>query len=195
MKKTFTTCTALLLAFALMGQHETLFRNVESIGGFGGPFIEIGAINGQVGASVGGGGAVTLDEFFIGGYGQGTSYPDLTIDNQSWNIRYGHGGLWFGYVGPNYKLLHFYSSFKLGWGRARLQREIAGDINDRVFVLTPEIGAEVNLTEFFKLSFTGGYRWVNGISQLPNLNNGDFSSPVGIITFRFGSFDENWNDW
>ena len=195
MKKIFTLCFLAFLTFTLSAQEETLFGNVQTIGAFGGPFIEIGSINGQIGADVGGGGAVSLDKFFIGGYGQGTSYPDISIDNQTWNIKYGHGGLWFGYVDRQYKVVHLYSSFKLGWGKARLRREGFNDIDDRLLVLTPEIGAEVNLTDFFKLSFAAGYRWVNGVSQLPNLTNGDFSSPVGILTFRFGSFDENWNDW
>jgi len=62
--------------------------------------------------------------------------------------------------------------------------------------LTPEAGVEVNVTNFFKLGLTGGYRWVNGINQLPGLENNDFSSPVGTITFRFGGFGDDWDwDW
>lgn len=195
MKRKFTFYLIMLFCISTYAQQETLFSNVRSIGAFGGPYIEVGSIAGEIGASVGGGGAISLDKFFIGGYGQGTSYPDIMIDNQRWNIRFGHGGLWFGYVTRQLKLTHFYSSFKLGWGRARLTRENNSELDDRSFVLTPEVGVEVNLTDFFKITLAGGYRWVNGISQLPSLNNSDFSSPVGIITFRFGSFDESWTDW
>ncbi len=195
MKRIFILCFALWSALYLNAQQETVFGNVENIGAFGGPFIEIGSINGQIGADVGGGGAIILDEFFIGGFGQGTSYPDVTIDNLNWNIKFGHGGLWFGYVERSYKVIHLYSSFKLGWGRAQLRRDNFDTIRDRVLVLTPEIGAEVNLTDFFKISFAGGYRWVNGVTQLPTLGNSDFSSPVGILTFRFGGFDGDWDEW
>ena len=190
----FVLCWLLTTA-TLWSQQETVFGNVDVIGGFGGPYIEIGSINGQVGADVGGGGALMLDEFFIGGYGQGTSYPDAMINDIDRNIKFSHGGLWFGYVKDQYKLFHLFSSLKLGWGRARLRAEDEPDVSDRIFVLTPEIGVEVNLTDFFKLSLGGGYRFVSGVSKLPVLDNGDFSSPVGILTFRFGGFDNDWEDW
>ncbi|MCB9295198.1 MAG: hypothetical protein H6559_19065 [Lewinellaceae bacterium] len=61
-------------------------------------------------------------------------------------------------------------------------------------MLTPEVGAEINLTGWFKLGFTAGYRWVNGISQLKTLDDSDFSSPTGVITFRFGGFGDGW-EW
>ncbi len=190
----------LLLSFMASGlilsaQQETVFGNVDVIGGFGGPFIEVGSINGQVGADVGGGGALMLDAFFLGGYGQGTSYPDAVINDIDRNIKFAHGGLWFGYVKDQYKMVHMFSSLKLGWGKVRLRSDGDPDENDRVFVLTPEIGVEVNLTDFFKLSLAGGYRVVSGVSKLQGLDNGDFSSPVGILTFRFGGFDNNWEDW
>ena len=195
MKNLLLLICMLLTVFLLDAQQETVFGNVDVIGGFGGPYIEVGSINGQVGADVGGGGALMLDEFFIGGYGQGTSYPDAMINDIDRNIKFSHGGLWFGYVKEQYKLLHLFSSLKLGWGRARLRAEDEPDESDRIFVLTPEIGIEVNLTDFFKLSLGGGYRFVSGVSKLSELDNGDFSSPVGILTFRFGGFDNDWEDW
>ena len=196
MKNLLFLCLVFMAALnSLHAQQETVFGNVDVIGGFGGPYIEIGSINGQVGADVGGGGALMLDEFFFGGYGQGTSYPDATINGIDRNIKFSHGGLWFGYVQNQYKILHLFTSLKLGWGRSRLRSEDEPDESDRVFVLTPEVAIEVNLTDFFKLSLGGGYRFVSGVSKLQALDNSDFSSPVGILTFRFGGFDNDWEDW
>ena len=188
--------TIIMLGFGcfLHGQQETLFGDVDVIGGFGGPFIEFGSINGQFGADIGGGGAVLLNDFFIGGYGQGTDFADASFDARDWNIKYGHGGLWFGYVREQYRLVHLFSTLKLGWGRVRLSAPDTPQLKDRIFVITPEIGAEVNLTDFFRLSFTAGYRLVNGVSKIETLDNSDFSSVVGILTFRFGGYD-NPSDW
>ena len=164
--------TALLFAgWAAYAQHETLFDDFSSFGAFGGPIVEISSINGDVGADVGGGGALVLDDLFIGGYGMGTSYPEITLEeevggelqNVVYDIRFKHGGLWFGYTPKQSKVWHPYGSLKVGWGKARLLREDFDMPSDRIFVLTPEAGMEVNLTRFFKLGFTVGYRMASAI--------------------------------
>ncbi len=198
MKKYLTILLA-LVCWQLSAQEETLFGDVDILGAFGGPIVEISSINGEVGAMVGGGGALVMDNFFLGGYGIGTKYPDYFIDEGpdagSYNIRFKHGGLWFGYVQRQSKLLHFYSSFRLGWGKTQLREDKDTRYSDRIFALVPELGFELNVSSFFKIGFTGGYRWVNGSNRLPGLTDDDFSSPIGTITFRFGGFsDSNW-DW
>jgi hypothetical protein len=184
----------LLSSSWLTAQHETLFDDFDIRGAFGGPILEIGNIAGEAGADVGGGGALLINNFFLGGYGMGTSYPDVRLDNTNYNIRFRHGGLWLGFTMREHKLAHLYSSVKVGWGRAQLRRDGETDFSDRHFVLTPELGLEINVFDWFKLGLTGGYRWVNGINNLPGLTSADFSSPVGILTFRFGGFDSD-NDW
>lgn len=189
----------LLLACApLQAQHETLFGDFSTFGAFGGPILEFSSINGQMTADVGGGGALILDGFFIGGYGMGTEFPSITLEREidgqlmdiDYNIRLGQGGLWLGYVHNAPKLIHVFSSLKIGWGKAELKHDEFGLPSDRIFALTPELGVEVNISSFFKLGFTAGYRLVNGINRLPTLGNDDFSSPVGTLTFRFGGFGE-----
>ncbi|MEN0003639.1 MAG: hypothetical protein AAF798_05835 [Bacteroidota bacterium] len=193
---------ACLLTWSLQAQHESIFDDIDFIGGFGGPLIEVGSINGEIGADVGGGGALILNNYFLGGYGMGTDYPEFEINEGelfgNYEIDFGHGGLWFGYTHKQDKLVHLFLSTKVGWGSARLEGldQQEQRFRDRVFVLTPEVGIEFNVTRFFKIGLTGGYRWVNGISVLPTLNNSDFNSPVGIINFRFGGFGdyEDWDD-
>ncbi len=190
-----------ILAFTLLGalqlsaQQETLFDEFDIMGAFGGPILEIGSINGEVGADVGGGGALIINNFFLGGYGMGTDYPQFERNGIDYNIRYKHGGFWLGYTHREYKAVHLYSSVKIGWGKAQMRNDGSVEFQDRHFTMIPELGIELNLTEWFKLGFTGGYRWVNGINNLPGLNNAAFSSPVGIINFRFGGFSDNSWDW
>ena len=181
-----------LCSLQLAAQHETLLGNVNSIGGFGGPMVEIGSINGEVGADVGGGGALMFENLFLGGYGLGTKYPDIRVDDELYEIRYKQGGFWLGYVAKPDKLVHIYSSLRLGWGKAQLRQDNDPIYSDRLFAMTPELGFEVNLTRFMKVGVTGGYRWISGVN-LPSLDSNDFSSPVGLLTFRFGSFDEDWD--
>lgn len=186
-----------LYVLKAQAQHETLFDDLNVLGAFGGPILEISSINGEVGADVGGGGALIVNNFFLGGYGMGTDYPETTIGNLDYNIKFRHGGLWLGYTYRDFKVAHLFSSVKIGWGKAQLRRNGDAAFSDRLFALTPELGVELNITSFFKIGLTGGYRWVNGISRLPELENEDFSSPTGIITFRFGGFGgwDNDGDW
>ncbi|MGH1437088.1 MAG: hypothetical protein ACRBG0_21800 [Lewinella sp.] len=185
-----------LLLIGQLGAQETLFNNLDVTGAFGAVIIETGSINGEVGADVGGGGALIMSPVFIGGYGMGTSYPVHTItqgdDAGEYDLKFGHGGLWMGIVPKSDKLIHFYGSAKIGWGKARLRQDKDNIFTDRVFVLTPELGFEVNLTEWLKMTFTGGYRWVNGATRLQELDNDDFSSPLGTITFRMGGFSDDF---
>jgi hypothetical protein len=182
--------------FQLSAQDETLFNNLDVTGAFGSVIIETGSINGEVGADVGGGGALVMSPLFIGGYGMGTSYPVHTVTTGEkpgdYDIKFGHGGLWLGVAPNSHKLIHFYGSTKIGWGKARLRQDKESVFTDRVFVLTPELGVEINLTEWLKMGLTGGYRWVNGVTHLPELANEDFSSPIGILTFRIGGFEDDF---
>lgn len=183
-------------AYTLQAQQETLFNNLDVTGAFGSVIVEGSNINGEIIGDVGGGGALLMSPIFVGGYGMGTKRGIHTVeegpDAGQYDLKFSHGGLWLGFVPRSDKLIHFYSSLKIGWGKARLRYEEDGEniFRDNIFVLTPEAGFEVNLTEWLKMSMTGGYRLVNGVTQLPELDNDDFSSPIGIITFHIGGFED-----
>jgi hypothetical protein len=199
---------AVLLSFQLAAQTQTLFDNAEVRGAFGGPFVEVSEINAQTGVSVGGGGALVINNFFVGGYGMGTQFPTVQIEQFQDYIDFGHGGFWLGYTATPYKLLHVYSDVKIGWGKARIKETRDADdeeafYTDPFFTVLPQLGIELNVADFFKIGFTGGYRFVTGINELPGgLSDDRFSSPIGTITFRFGGFadngwddDDDWDDW
>ena len=194
--KLWYTLFICLFATAIWAQdEETLIDDIEIIGAFGGPIVEFGSINGEFGVDVGGGGALLINNFFLGGYGMGTDYPEISIDDVLYDIRFRHGGFWLGYTTNPNRLTHFYSSLRLGWGRAQLRGDGPEVASDRLFAVTPEVGFEINLTRFMRLAITGGYRAVTGVGKLPVLDNGDFSSPIGGLTFRFGGFASDWDDF
>lgn len=174
-------------------QDQTLFGNASVIGGFGGPLVEFSQINGEVGADVGGGGGLIINDFFLGGYGLGTSFSRIQVDNKQYNIDFGHGGFWLGYTLKPSKLVHLYTSARIGWGGIDLYADGPQDedeeYSDNVFVMTPEAGVELNVASFFRIAATAGYRVVGNVNSLPGeLDSADFSSPVGTLTFRFGGF-------
>ncbi len=181
---------SLLTALSIQAQrHQTLFSDLDVVGAFGAPILEISSINGESVSDVGGGGALILEDFFLGGYGIGNEFAKVSVDGDLYDIRFRHRGFWLGYAPRAYKVAHIYGSARIGWGKTDLRQEKRTFYSDRVFVMTPEIGVEFNVFDFFKLAVTGGYRWVNGVDSLPGqLTNESFSSPVGTLTFRFGGF-------
>jgi hypothetical protein len=190
--KTFALSLALLLglSFSLQAQEETLFRNAKLTGAFGGPFVEYGEILGQQGSMVGGGGALQFKSFFVGGYGIGTHYPETG----PYVVNLRHSGLWLGYTFPSYKLFHLYASLRAGGGAIRFKEDRSDRrrdaiYSDRIQALTPELGVEVNVSDFLRISVTGGYRLIGGVDRLPaSYTNEDFSGWIGGLTFRIGSF-------
>ncbi|MBK8505611.1 MAG: outer membrane beta-barrel protein [Saprospiraceae bacterium] len=196
MKKVLFLFTLLSVSMTVSAQHETLFSRARIIGGFGGPLLEFSNIKGDHTTSMGGGGGLIIDNFFIGAYGVGS------LDHLQYNINNGddfrmdlaHGGLWMGYTPYTFKLVHPYISTKIGWGFADIRNDpfkINSD-GDAIFVFTPEVGMELNLTRFFRMGASLGYRMVSDVDRLDNYTNKDFSSLTGQITFRFGWFGRNY---
>ena len=190
MKKFLFLISFNLVAVFAFAQHETLFGQNNVFGFFGGPMVEYNIDNDEVTTSVGGGGALILGNLFLGGYGMASADQlDNLIENSRVDLQIAHGGFWVGAVYPSNKLMHAFTSVKMGWGG--LDLEIDEDnfrSNDAIFVTTPELGVELNLLKFFRIAGTAGYRFVSGVNNTANLGNNDFSNFVATITFRFGAF-------
>lgn len=199
MKKLLIVLSLFLSAGWAQAQHETLFGQQHVFGAFGGPLVEYNINNSEVSTSAGGGGGIILGNLFLGGYGLASADQfDNLIENNRVELQMAHGGFWIGAVYPSGKLLHAFSSVKLGWGALDVEiDEDDFDTNDAIFVTTPEIGIEVNLLKWFRVAGTVGYRFTSGVNNTPNLSNEDFSNMVGGVTFRFGAFGnlKNSNKW
>lgn len=184
-----------LLSFALFAQdEEVLFNKVIVQGGFGGPIFELTNIDNQTGMMFGGGGGVILNDFFIGGFGQGGSFAEHTVDSRLYPLNMGYGGLWLGYVRPTWKAVHLFADLKVAGGSISLSQsrddEASEVFDDNIFVVQPGAGAEVNVFGWFRVALTAHYRLVSGISNghTFGLGNADFNAPAMALTLRFGGF-------
>ncbi len=175
----------------LSAQQETLFGRAHSAGFFFSPIVEYSMWNNEVRASSGGGMGLVIDNFFIGGYGVAAIDLDALIDDNGDRVEVdiAHSGLWLGYVWPSHKVFHLYGSVKGGWGLIDTEISSNGfDRADRVFVVTPDVGVEVNLFRWLRLAGTVGYRAVNGVDTNSTIPATQYNGVTGGLTLRIGWF-------
>lgn len=181
-------------AFSQDREFQTVFDNKDlRISGLGGPFMQFTSVAGEFAFMMGGGGAVLLDDFFIGGYGLGltTAIPDYVNQNTNQRLSLGHGGFWLGYALFGEKPLHVTFSTLIGWGEFGIM-EYEGYypyVRDKVFVLAPTIEAELNLTRYFRIGVGATYNIYTGVDEyMHGYKGSDLSAPGGFLSFKFGWF-------
>lgn len=195
--KRFTLIFSLLFtfgAFSLMAQDDevkTIFSEIEitRISGFGGPEMSFSYMNGQFAHFTGGGGGVILNNFYFGGYGTSiANTSEYTNNYETQIIRYGHGGLWFGYEFIYRNMIHPVVTIKTGWGSAEVKNGYQHEYENTIFVVTPMVAMEVNITRYFKIRLGAEYQLVAGINQTSDFSNQDFSALGANLSFLFGWF-------
>lgn len=180
-------------------EEENLFNNVNlhSINGFGGIITELYPLDGSLAANSGlMGGILFNQKIFIGGYGMGqaTLYKlkkPFELDTVLKYQRLEHGGFMFGYNHNPHKLFHITASSRMGWGYiGAYDKEEPEEIKhkDKVFVVTPNIGVELNVTRWFKINGLVGYRFLTGV-DLENYNEKDYNTITTTISLLFGGFN------
>jgi len=173
-------------------------RKPHKLGWFGAPMLEVTRLFDQTAAFVGGGIAMLIDRhFYVGVYAQNlaTGVQDSvpTPQGPSFNsLHLLHGGLLAGYNVLYAKVVHLTASLKLGGGRVT-ERTVSPNglgqlvAEDDIFLITPHVGLNVNVTPFLQLSLEAGYRFSTGIDLL-GVSSSDFDGPLGLLGFRFGRF-------
>lgn len=195
-------CLAFLATSAL-AQQETLFGKSRVVGAFGAPIFEFG-LNNDLNPSTGFGGALVINSFFLGAYGMGAAdFKQLIEDNNDIDkLDLAHGGLWLGFAVPSYRLVHIYGSARLGWGAVNVELDDPGleyEDLDHVFVFTPELGVELNVTRWFRVAGSVGYRFLDGANSNLGYSDKDFRGALAGLTLRFGGFgrhrsNDRWHD-
>lgn len=197
MKKTVFILLTLALSVSVFSQEkefQTIFDNQDvRISGMGGPFMQFTSVAGDFGFMMGGGGAVLIDDFFFGGYGLGltNAIPDYVNDNPSDRLTLGHGGFWLGYSLFGQKPIHLAFSTMLGWGEFGIMQyeEYYPYITDKLFVISPTVELEFNLTRYFRIGAGATYNIYTGIDEsMHGYTNSDLSAPGGFLSFKFGWF-------
>ena len=203
MKKITILLLAMATSFHLFAQEDDEFRtifqgDIKKIRGFGGPNMEFTAIDGGFAHMMGGGGGIILnDQLIFGGFGVGmtNSIDAKNIDAngvneyQGYNLEYGYGGLWFGYIIKGKLPIHPVIHTQMGWGSVTVGEPYSSpEHSDNVFVLNPIVELEMNITRFFRLGVGANYRFNFGLNRLDGYGNQDFSGPGGFMSFKFGWF-------
>jgi hypothetical protein len=190
MRTKFLLFALMLLSSSLFAQkqEETLFRNARLRGGFGGPLFSYSHSNNRTGYGSGGGGGLVFDRMFIGLFGMGETFDTPKIGQNQ--LAIGYGGLWTGYVVPSHKLLHLYTSVKIGGGAIGTTDfdDQWDDWDDAVLVVVPEAGLELNMARWFRVTGSVGYRFVNGFDSNGLVGKKDLNAPVFALGLRFGWF-------
>jgi hypothetical protein len=116
------------------------------------------------------------------------SYP-LPTENGVYDLR--HRGVLLGYAPATSKVLHPYMSAVIGGGRIEFDNNNSLS-RDRVFVLQPAVGLEVNVFRWFRIGAEGGYRLVSDVDG-GGLQSSDVSKPFAQLQLRFGySWGNSW---
>ena len=195
---------SLVSSHIIFGQNEsddefkTIFQKKENkkikVTGFGGPIMSFTAVGQDFAHMMGGGGAILVGNTFFGGYGMGKTNKTSYKYDEDFNLGFGHGGLWFGYIIGPYKPVHLTISVQTGWGSVSRNPDIPDvDVDpvssESIFVLTPIAELELNFSRFVRLGIGGSVSYVSGpgITDTHYTTN-DFLKPAITLSFKFGYF-------
>ncbi len=174
--------------FELQAQKdETLFNrtNIQFTGAWGGANIAFSQFNqgGDFFVSNGGFGGIELNKSIFIGWG-GMDLEDdaiITIDDIDRSFGFNYNGLILGYAPKSYRVLH--PEFKLLVGNGNVNIQDFG--RDRVLVVQPSAGVEVNIFQWFRVGLEGGYRAVTNVDY-DGIRDSELSNAYGAIKFKFG---------
>lgn len=177
-------------------EYQTIvdFKDAK-ISGMGGLMMQFTAADGEFAHMLGGGGAVLIGDFFFGAYGLGLTNnipinrPNYTEYQTGDRLTIGHGGFWLGYSLFGEQAIHVTFSSLLGWGTVGVRSEYYPETlyPDGVFVISPTIEAEINMTRYFRIGVGATYN-IYTFVDLPGYSGSDFSAPGGFLAFKFGWF-------
>ncbi|MBN2613742.1 MAG: hypothetical protein JXB00_19450 [Bacteroidales bacterium] len=168
---------------------QTLFNGQPlKISGFGGPAMNFTTFNDEFAFMMGGGGGLMINNLFIGGYGTGIANT-IQYEDTDDELSFGHGGFWLGYTLYPNKLVHLSIQTQMGWGkvdRMNSRHEMLENI-DKIFVITPIIEAEMNVTRYFRIGLGGQYR-IATLDDNTIIDSKGLSGPGVVLSFKFGWF-------
>jgi len=102
----------------------------------------------------------------------GFSYTPTEIAGQSSTqiLEFKYNTFYAGYSFQTYRVIHPYLSIGLGPGKLKVN----GD-NDKLLVMQPSAGVEINVFRWMRVGMEGGYRLVTG-TQGDRIENEDLSN-------------------
>ena len=192
MKTIYTIALTLILTTlsleSLIAQEETVFGHgkVRVTGLWGGAYNAYTTFNEDFNYNSGGFFAFEINhDFLLGWTGYGT---DMTFaDGRTASI--GGSDFLIGYSTNSHQVIHPIFYLQAGGGKL----EVTGESDDRVFILQPNLGLELNVLQWFRIGVEAGYRFVNNVN-IADLTTNDLSSPVIGLRLKFG-FSKDHRRW
>lgn len=195
MKKVMIPIMVLLLSLSAYGDEETLFSGKIESGGYGGPEVKFGSINGEWEVLVGGrGGWIINHQFVIGGAGyglatEGETNPGTIFPYLNNTFDMGYGGVLLGYISRSNRLVHVTLDVLIGGGGISPRDDVYRyDFDeDAFFILEPSVNFELNVSSKIRFAFGGGYRITSGVEYF-DLDDEDIGGTAINLMLKFGKF-------
>ena len=182
---------------------ETLFgkTGLKLTGIWGATSTNLSKFSEDYGYFSGGFGVLEFNKDFLVGWGGYRLTNDILKANSNLKgMDFSYNGLIIGYAPGSHKVIHPKISALFGTGNISL----TGEGKDKVGVIIPSVGFEVNIFRWFRFGLEGGYRFVTD-TNFANAKDEDFSAPYGEAKFSFGiswgsksrrnrnNSDDNWD--
>lgn len=175
----------LCMATTTFGQKEETIlgsRGLRLSGAWGGTKSQITTF-GETNSFLNGGyGGLEFGNALFVGYGGYTLTNDVKWDNvvdQDFNFEW--NGPILGYGLNNWKRVHPTFTLQAGQGKIWFRE----DAKDKVFVMQPSAGVELNVFRWFHIGLDGGYRFVTD-SSISGLTDSQLSGVFGQLSLKFG---------
>jgi hypothetical protein len=194
-KKIIGMLVIALMTCTVAAQQQTLINEKIESGGYGGPVLSVGQINGQSGVFMGGqGGWIINHRLVIGGLGYGL-VNNVTVEGvQNLIMNFGCGGALIEYIVASDRLVHASIQSMIGAGGVRYDvKDYKYDHDkpdyseDAFFVLEPGANLILNVSKNFRIGAGVSYRYVNGVDY-KTLTDSDLSGVSAKVFMKFGTF-------
>ena len=195
MKRMMIPMLILIISLSVYCQGETLISGKIESGGYGGPEVKFGRINGDWEVLVGGkGGWIINHQFILGGAGygmptKGDIIPGMNPPQNYETFEMGYGGVLLGYVSESNKLIHVTVDVVIGGGSiSNGKNESYNEYGEDAFFITePNINFVLNVTRNLRFGFGAGYRITSGVDYF-GLDDADIRGESINLSLKFGEF-------
>lgn len=176
---------------------ESLFDGPMDPGWYAGPHITISRLNGESAALLGMEACLLANSAWALGIEGSTliSDHDVLYDPDTLRrIELSYFGLKLGVISNSSWLIHWTAGLLIGGGESRIRipdenSYYAGNMHssgDGLFVLEPEFGGEVNITDFMRLNASATYRWITWTEERYGVSSQDLSGLGLKFAIRLG---------
>jgi hypothetical protein len=161
-------------------------------GGYGATVVKTGAIAGSNTFLTGAQGGWVINHRLVlgaGGYGLARDVR-APHDPEHRDLSMGYGGVRLEFTPLAERLVHLSTAILVGAGGLTIDDKESGgegDASASFNVVEPEIGAEINVAEWFRIGIGATYRYFASVG-IKDLDDRDVSGASGMLALKFGAF-------